>query len=244
MAHEKIQGFVLNNLKHNDRHNIVTLFTRTRGRITFLSPNGKGRSAKMRNARLMPMSLIESDVNFRENQDLHFLGAVTPIEIWHEVYFNPVKSAIVYFISDFLNRYFRDSQPDETAWKFILASIRILDESTEGMANFHIWFLIKFLNIAGITPDFSNYQQGDVFDMRAGLPVLPTQLHSDIIGIDQTAKIPILLRISSKNYHKFKFTSSQRREILNNILKYYSIHFPGVGNLKSFEILMEIFTSK
>ncbi len=241
MAHEKIQGFVLNNLKHNDRHNIVTLFTRTRGRVAFLSPNGKGKSAKMRNARLMPMSLIESDVNFRENQDLHFLGAITPIEVWHDTYFNPVKSAMVYFLSDFLNRYFRESQPDETAWRFIHAALQLLDMSTEGLANFHIWFLIKFLNIAGIMPDFSDYQRGDVFDMRAGIPVIPSQLNSDILGSEVTAKIPFLLRISSTNYHKFKFSGAQRREILNNILKYYSIHFPGVGNLKSFEILMEIF---
>ena len=78
MAIEKIRGIVIDVIKHNDRHNVVTLFTRDRGRIAFLSPVGSGKSARMRNARLLPLSVIETDVNMRQNRELQLLGAVTP----------------------------------------------------------------------------------------------------------------------------------------------------------------------
>ncbi|MDE6842842.1 MAG: recombination protein O N-terminal domain-containing protein [Muribaculaceae bacterium] len=38
--------------RHNDRHNVVTLFTRQRGRVAFLSTAGSSRSASRIPARL------------------------------------------------------------------------------------------------------------------------------------------------------------------------------------------------
>ncbi|MCH5214888.1 MAG: recombination protein O N-terminal domain-containing protein, partial [Muribaculaceae bacterium] len=49
---ERLEGIVTDLVKHNDTHNVVTLFTRTRGRMAFLVPVGKSKSGKMRNALL------------------------------------------------------------------------------------------------------------------------------------------------------------------------------------------------
>lgn len=242
MAIEKIRGIVINVVKHNDKNNIVTLFTETRGRVSFVSPTSGSKSGKIRNARLQPMSVIESNVNFRQNQEIQYLGAITPVTVWTGIYFHPVKSAITYFISDFLNKYFRDASPDPLAWKFVLAAMNILDKSEQGVANFHLWFLLNFLDIAGITPDLSDYTPGDAFDMRAGIPIVFSHLHHDILAPEYTSYLPLLMRMNSQNFKLFKFSSSERRLLISNLLKYYSIHFPGVGNLRSFDILMEIFS--
>ena len=242
MAIEKIQGIVIDIIKHNDRHNVVTLFTRNRGRVAFLSPTGSGKSARMRNARLQPLSVIETDVNMRQNRELQLLGAVTPYEIWRDLYFNPVKSSIVLFISEFLNRYFRDASPESTAWEFLIAAIRSLDNMQKGLANFHIWFLIRFLDIAGISPDLSNYEDGDCFDMRAGIPVVDGSLHRDILSPEETRILLLLSRITLNNMHHYRLTGSDRRRLLDRLLRYYSIHFPGLSSLKSPDILSEVFS--
>lgn len=241
MALERIRGIVLNSIKHNDRHNIVALFTETRGRISFISPVGSGKNGRVRNARLLPLSVVESEVKFKNNDQLQFLGAVNPVYVWHDLYFNPMKSAITYFLAEFLNKYFKESYRDEIAWKFIVSSIDKFDQMDGPLANFHLWFLIRFLDFAGITPDFSTYRDGDYFDMRDGLPSHFIPTHSDRLTPSETKMIPLLLRMNLSNFHKFKFSVHQRRLILDKILKYYSIHFPGLGNLKSAEILSEIF---
>lgn len=242
MALEKIRGIVLNSIKHNDRHNIVSLFTETRGRVSFLSPTGSGKSGKIRNARLLPLSVVESEVNFKGADQLQFLGAVNSVYVWHDLYFNPIKSSITYFIAEFLNKYFKEASQDHVAWKFIVTAIGEFDKMDKPLANFHLWFLIRFLDFAGITPDFTNYQKGDLFDMREGLPTSIFHIHSDTLTSSETEMIPLLLRMNLTNFHKFKFSAIQRRQILEKLLKYYSIHFPGLGNLKSLEILSEIFS--
>ncbi|MDE7114837.1 MAG: DNA repair protein RecO [Muribaculaceae bacterium] len=241
MAIEKITGIVVDTVRHNDRHNIVTLFTRSRGRIAFLSPVGSGKAGRMRNARLMPLSVVEADVNIRQNRELQSLGSIMPAEVWRNIYFNPVKSSIALFLSEFLNRYLRDSSPDHVAWDFILASLRILDNTDKGLANFHIWFLIRFLDIAGIAPDLSGYENGDAFDMRGGIPVVDEHIHKDILSPAETRLLVLLSRISVTNMRFFRFTGNDRRRLLDRILRYYAIHFPGLSGLKSPDVLSDVF---
>lgn len=243
MAIERIEGIVIDTIKHNDRHNVVTLFTRTRGRMSFLSPAGAGKSGRIRKARLLPLSVIETQVNIKQNKDLHNLGSITPLEIWHEIYFNPVKSSLTFFISEFLNRYLRDASPEPALWEFIIGSIRALDTLEAGTANFHIWFLIHFLNIAGITPDLSDYEPGDRFDMRAGNLVGDTSYHKDTLTSAETAILIKLSRISLSNLRAYRFTGAERRLLLDHILRYYAIHFPGLSSLRSPDILSEVFSS-
>lgn len=241
MALEKIQGIVVDIVKHNDRHNVVTLFTRSRGRMAFLSAAGSGKSGRQRNARLLPLSVVEADVNIRSSRELQILGAVAPLEVWRNIYFNPVKTSLTLFLSEFLNRYLRDASPDATAWDFIVSSMKALDLIDRGLANFHIWFLIRFMDIAGISPDMEGYEKGDCFDMRAGIPVADQWLHRDILNPEQTSVMSLLLRISLANMHRYRFSGEDRRRLLDLILRYYAIHFPGLSSLKSPDILSEVF---
>ena len=240
MGIEKIQGIVTDVIRHTDRHNVVTLFTRSRGRVSFVSAAGGGKGGRMRNARLQLFSVIEADVNFRESRDLQLLGSVRPITVWRDLYFNPVKSSIVMFLSDFLNRYLRDAQPDPLFWDYVSDALRDLDRRSRGLANFHIAFLIGMMNFAGIFPDLTDWETGDWFDMRAGLTVAEKPLHSDCLEPCFTDSLPILLRMSLNNCHLYKFNSSQRGAFLHELLHYYGIHFPGLNNLKTLDILSEL----
>lgn len=241
MALEKIRGIVVSTVKHNDRHNVVTLYTRERGRMAFISSVGKSSKGRGRNARLLPLSVIDTEVNIKGNEDLYLLGAVAPAEIWHDLYFNPVKSAIALFLSEFLNRYLREMTQDTATWNFIINSLRALDSSVKGLSNFHIWFLIRFLEIAGISPDLSELEDGDWFDMRAGMVVAEAPPHQDSLTPADTSRLAILCRISLKNLHKFRFSGNERRVILDRLLQYYAVHFPGLSSLKSLDILSEVF---
>lgn len=103
MASEKITGIVTDMIRHNDRHNVVTLFTRSRGRMSFLSPAGTGRTAAMRRAGLQLLSLVEAEVNVRGDRDLQLLGRFSSPHVWSDIYFNPVKSAVAMFLAEFIN---------------------------------------------------------------------------------------------------------------------------------------------
>lgn len=241
MATERITGIVISTIKHNDTRNVVTLFTRERGRITFLSASGNGRKGRARNARMMPLSVIEANVNFNPARELQLLGSVNMLKVRNEIYFHPVKSAVTIFLSEFLNRYLRNSPQDALTFDYIVSAFDLFDRMKKGISNFHILFLLNFLDIAGISPDLSDLQKGDWFDMRRGEAVAEKPLHGDLLSPAETALLPLIFRMKPSNLQKFRFSGTDRKRILELLLRYYSVHFPGMANLRSIDILSEIF---
>lgn len=244
MAIEKIRGIVTDVLKHSDRHNIITLFTREHGRLAMLSTAGNGKTARVRNASLMPLSVITADININSSRELHFLGRFQREALWKDIYFNPAKSAVALFISEFLNNYIRNSGADPLLWDYAADAIARLDSASRGIANFHLAFLIDFMTYAGIRPDLSEQRNDSWFDMRGGSMTLVPPAHQDRLAPGEARFLPLLLRLNLNTYSHFKFNSTQRNALLKGILKYYGIHFPGLANLKSPEILSEIFSTK
>ena len=242
MAIEKITGIVTDVIRYNDRHNIVTLFTRSRGRISFLSSAGGGKSGKIRNSRLQPLSVIEADIKFHENRNLQNLGAVAPACLWKDLYFNPMKGAIVMFLSEFLNRYLRDADPEPQLWDYVLGSLKELEQRKKGLANFHISFLVGFLYFAGISPDIHDYEKGDYFDLVGGRAVAERPMHKSFLYPVEASFLPLLMRMNYSNDRLFRFKAGERRELLRKMLFYYSIHFPGMSTLRSPEVLAEVFS--
>lgn len=239
---EKIQAIVLGTVRHTDRHNVVTLYTRTRGRMAVLSPSGAGRSARMRNARLQPMSVIETDIDIRNGRDLPRLGQFAPVCVWREICFNPVKSSLAMFAAEFLGRLMRDSSPDAATWDYIYSALQVLDASPASrLANWHIALLVSLLGFSGIMPDPSTWEPGRWLDMREGRFTVFPPSHADRLEPGYAAAARTLMRMDFFNAPRYRFSRAERREATSMLLRYFSIHFPGVANLRSPEILGEIF---
>ena len=242
MGIEKIEGIVTDIVRHNDKHNVVSIFTRSKGMVSFLSPAGGGKRGKARNARLQLMSVVESEVNFRETKDLQTLGTVSLREVWHDLYFNPVKTGIVMFMAEFLHRYLRESSAEPFLWDYVCEALRLLDMRKRGCGNFHLGFLIGFLPFAGVQPDIHDLEEGDYFDMRGGVCVAERPGHRDFLYPSETIYLHKLMRMNVHNDRLFRFKIGERRVLLEKLLHYYSIHFPGLGNLKTPGVLGEIFS--
>lgn len=245
MASQKIFAIITDIVRHSDRHNVVSAYTRQLGRMSFLVSAGKGKTAAARNSMMMPLSVLEADVNLHGNRELHHLRNYSRLRLWKDIYFSPVKNAIALFLSEFLNSYLRESPPDPLMWDFIVEGISTLDSSTKGIANFHIAFLVEFLRYAGISPDISlldsTPNQCLYFDMREGALGNSLPLHRDVIMGEEARRMGEILRMSLRNFHLFKFNAAERRAILQYLLRYYGIHFPGLTSLKSPAILTELF---
>ncbi|MDE7381128.1 MAG: DNA repair protein RecO [Muribaculaceae bacterium] len=238
---EKIIGLVVSVVKHSDRHNVVSLFTRSHGRMSFLSPvssKGKGRG---RNARLALLSIIEGEVRIKQTDSLSLLPSVTSPHVWRTLYFSPVKSSIVIFLAEFLNKLLRDSAPDAALWDYILNSLSVLDNLQEGTSNFHITFLTGLSHYIGIAPLVETWKEEYFFDLRAGQFTPFRPLHPDFLNEEESRYLTVLMRINYANMRFFRFNGEMRTHILNRILHYYSIHLPGTSNLRSPSILSELF---
>lgn len=238
---EKIKGIVLNVRKYNDGHNIVTIFTRERGRMAFISPSGMGKASNARRARLQPLAVVETELKFKAGAELQRLGSVTAAELWTDIYFSPVKRALALFISEFLDHLLNATMPDVALFDFLVESLRYLDRMEHRVADFYIPFLVSLLSFSGIQPDVSHSGDGYVFEFASGSFVAEYEARGPRIQGEEATVIPFLSRINFSNMRCLRLSGANRRQILYGLLNYYSYHFPGLGNLKSPEVLREVF---
>lgn len=236
---EKLTGIVLSVRKYNDRHNVVTLYTPSHGRLSFLAPLNT--SKKTSQPRLQPLTVIETEANVKPTADLLKLGAYSLHIVWTDIYFNPPKSMMALFISEFLNRLLNASMPDPLLWNYIYESVTLLDKMTRGLENYHIAFLSSLLPFVGIQPDITDYQPGDYFDMREGTFSSSPPFHRDFLAGHDAYMAMIISRINFMNSGVLKLSGNQRHLLLTRMLDYFAHHFPGLNNIRSLDILHEIF---
>lgn len=239
---EKIHGIVVDVRKHSDTASVVTLFTRTRGRVSFVTPVARGKKSRARSACLFPLSVIEADVSFRENNELQHLGSFSLFRVWRNLYFNPVKSSLAIFLSEFLHRFLKAAAPDRFMWDYIVDAVSLIDRWPGPAANLHLAFLVSLLPLAGIFPNFDDYEDGDILDMQTGRCVAAVPSHRNYLLGDDVRVARLICRMNFRNAGAFRFSREQRTRVLRALLGYYAIHYPGTDSLKSLDIMQEVFS--
>lgn len=243
---EKITGIVLGSIRHSDRFNVTNIYTLEKGQFALLTPAGSGKNSRQILSRLQPLSIIEAQVNRNATRDLNIATGINLLRVWRSIYYEPEKATIAFFLSEFLMHLLRDAPPEANVWNYIANSMEYFDSLSDKIAtaNFHIAFLLGMTRLMGIQPDLSDYTDGMEFDMHSGIMTLPFAglSHSrDRIDAVRSAFIPKLERMNYSNSRYYRFSGKERSEVLDLILKYYGCHFPGCDNLKSLEILKEIY---
>ena len=220
---------------------MVTLYTRSRGRLAFLTPLGTGKASNARRARLQPLTLIQTEMHYKPTSELQGLGTFSVPEVWSDIYFHPLKRTMALFVSEFLYRLLNATMADEKLFDFLKEAIRYLDRQQKGVADYHIPLLVSLLSYSGIQPDVSGYEAGRLFDFHSGSFLAPGQTGFATLSIEESRYVTLVSRINFTNIKRLRLTNAGRRQILYGLLNYYSYHFPGLGNLKSPEILREVF---
>ena len=100
--YEKLKGIVLNTIRYSDKHNIVHVYTDGRGLMSFAVPQGKTQAARMRNAMLMPLSLVDLEAGVRNGREVAVMRELRRNYPLATIYSDPIKNAIALFISELL----------------------------------------------------------------------------------------------------------------------------------------------
>lgn len=239
--YEKIQGVVLGTIKYSDKHNIVHIYTRQRGLMSFAVPQGKTASARQRNAMLMPLSIIKAEARIMPGHDLSTLRDLHRHAPLNQIYSNPLKNAIAMYVSELLTHAIQEHEQNQTLYEYIEQSVMILENATQGVANFHICFTYHLGILLGIQPDTGTWHDGWWFDMEDGVFQPMPHGGSHWLRPDDASVIKLLSRMTFGNMHHFKFDRNQRNQVLDVMLNYYRLHHSTLGTLRSPDILRQLF---
>lgn len=239
--YEKLKGIVLNTIRYSDKHNIVHIYTDGRGLMSFAVPQGKTHAARMRNAMLMPLSLIDLEATMRNGHELSMLREVRRNYPLATLYSDPIKNAIALFISELLAHVIQEPEGNSYLFRYIEQSVQLLEQMPDQIANFHICFLFHLGAHLGIQPNLESYRKGYWFDMTEGVFVPAAVRGHDLLQPQEAQVIHPLSRMTFSNMTVFRFNREERNRMLDVIISYYRLHNAAIGTLRSPDILKQLF---
>jgi len=188
-----------------------------------------------------PLTFLEIEVDVRPNVQLQKLSDVRLAMPFFSIPFHPHKLAISLFMAEFLYYALRSEQRNELLYDYLESSILWLDGQEGRFANFHLVFLMRLSRFLGFFPNLEHYQTGDYFDLRDSvfLPLPP--IHRDFLYPEEAEKVQLMMRMDYPTMHLFQMSHQERNRLLEVVLIYYRLHLPDFPEMKSVEVLQELF---
>lgn len=237
---QKTRGIILHSVKYSDNATIVMIYTQLFGKISYMVYGANKKKSKFRTAFLQPLSLVEIDVfhsyskNIQSIKDVRITYPLTGISS------HPVKNALALFVSEVLYRSLKQTDPDENLYNFLENSIQVLDCCEEGIANFHLVFLMQLTKYLGFEPNTEG-NNNQYFDLMNGIFVKELPPHKHFLATNLTLKLIQIINTNYLNLHSLSLTRIERLKLIESITDYYKLHVTDFQGLTSTPVLHSLF---
>lgn len=237
----KTKAIVLRTVKYGESRIIVDLLTREAGRVSMVCQLTKSGNGKIKKQLLQPMTMLDVAFDYRKNISLQHFQDLRIGQVYRSLLFDPYKLSITLFLAEFLIYATRDETDNRQLYDFIETSLLWLDNADGGFANFHLVFMLRISLFIGFYPNLDDYHEGCWFDLREGCftPLRPS--HNDCLKPDEAARMRTIMRMSLNNMHLFRMSRVERNRCAEIILYYYRLHQSDFPELRSIEVLKELF---
>jgi DNA repair protein RecO (recombination protein O) len=151
------------------------------------------------------------------------------------------KSCIAIFLGEVLNSVLKEESPHEELFDYINDSIIHFNECRDGFMNFHIAFLTGLSPYLGFEPGKRENPENTFFDMANGTFVQLPPVHGNYASAEISDILSGFFVSSWDSMENIILSGSKRNEVLETLIRYYSLHLPGLKKINSLEILKEVF---
>jgi DNA repair protein RecO (recombination protein O) len=239
---EKTRGIILNQIKYTDSGIVARLYTRDFGRQSFLIRGMRNKKAGKHNIMFQPMYILDLEMNYKASREMQILKDFSVSFTPFDIYSNLKKSCVAIFLGEVLTSVLKEESPHEEMFDYIEDSIIYFDSCKEGYANFHIAFLAGLSSFLGFEPGLRNSDEDIFFDMTNGIFVPIPPVNGKYANEEISKKLAEFFASSFEEISNISLTGTLRNEVLDILMRYYSIHLPGLKKINSLEVLKEVFS--
>lgn len=237
----KNEAIVLRNTVLGDQKMIVDLFTDKMGCVPVITRFSASSKGKFRKQLFSPLSLLEVEIDYKENSSLQKLKNVSIGTPYTDIPFDSYKLSISFFISEITYFALRGENENKPLFDFISNSLQWLDAEPSSCPNFHLVYMMGLITFLGFMPNLDNYHEGDCFDLRNACFETYSNAHGEYLNPAESSRIVTLARMNYSTMHLFHMSHTDRNRIVEVLVNFYRLHIPGFPQLKSLDVLKQLF---
>lgn len=242
MSIHSTKGIVLKTVKYGETSVIATIFTELFGLQSYLVNGVRVKGKATRAHFFQPGSLLDLQVYHHELKNLQRIREIRWAVVYQHIFSEVTWNSVALFMVELLSKVLRQPEQNEALFDYCEQSFLYLDHCQGRVtANFPIFFAIRLLPYLGFriqdnysaTVDRFHAQEGNFYPGDSGDPLLASREVSQSLAQFLKIKDPADLK-------EIALSQALRKEILQEIEKYYRIHLPDFTQMKTLPILHEI----
>ena len=232
------RGIVLTHVRYGETSAIVHIYTDLFGQQSYMVNSVRSARNKGKNVLMQPLTLLQMQVYHKPGKDIHRIKEFKVDYPFVSIPFDQTKRSVAFFITEMMNRSFREVEANPQLFEYIVASVRMLD-TMPNASSFHLFFLGGLTRYLGLFPDLSDHSPNSWFDLQNGMFTNDITPHSQAVDSNDSLLWRNIFDMAGMN--DIKMNSDQRNRITGYLIDYYSLHLPGLGQIKSLDILQSLY---
>lgn len=239
---QKTRGIVFKTTHYSESSVIVQVFTEKLGLQSYLINGVKKPKAKISLNMLQPLHLLDMVVYHKANSNIQRVAELRQMPVFQSIPYDIVKSSLTIFLNEVIYKSIKQESKDELLFDFLFHAIELLDRMEKGMANFHLYFLMRLTRFLGFFPETNGYSDSSYFDLKNAefTQLLPP--HSFVVNPPQIKLWYVLMESNFEELEHLQMLPADRKMLLESLLDYYRLHVDHFGEIKSQAVLAEIFS--
>lgn len=210
------KGIVLRLVQYKDNSYIAEIYTQKFGKLSFTVHRPQSKKASIRNYHLMPFSLLDMQIEYKENRDIQKIREASLLPESFAVVDSPVKGLICQFMAEVVSKTLEHNNADDQLFDYFTSLVNTISIS-DNLGTFPLDFLLGYSQYLGIYPDDG---EGNEF--------------IKLLGAEDRGAFLQALDTASE------LSRTQRRRVINLLLKYYQYFLPSMGAIKSLDVIIDI----
>lgn len=236
------EGVILHSIKYGDNSIIATIYTKEWGRQAYMINVSRSRKSKNRSGILQPLFFVKLVAYQKDTREVQRIKEIKNQPVYQSIPFDVVKSSQILFLAELLYKILREQESSPDMFSFIQNSLMYYDLTENPAANFHLWFLFRLTEFAGIMPDTSKSGFEGWFDMRKGAIVPFEPSHPFFMNKEITGVLLKLASVKIGDIAQLRIPATLRNSLTTKLVEYYQLHFEHLGEIKSLKVLHELFS--
>ncbi|MGL1885272.1 MAG: DNA repair protein RecO [Reichenbachiella sp.] len=226
----KTRGIVLNYIKYKETSIIAKIYTQQFGMQSYIINGVRSQRSKKGLALLQPLTILDMVVYHKQGRGdgLQRISEYKPTLTFTSIPFEIKKSSMALFITELLSKITKEEEQQGSMFEFLFKVIQCLDTQKSEYESLHIYLMVHLTHYIGFGIHSLEELENDTVIAHVNTDL--KKLYLLLVGLYQCSI-----------EHSMIADSRLRSDCLNYMVCFYTQHVVGFKEMKSLEILNQIF---
>ncbi len=237
----KTAALVRHSLPYSDTSLIIKAYTKEFGLQSYILRGARSKKSNSKAVHFQPLRVLELEIGSNPKAQLQYIKSSSQILGSEKTSCDIVRTSLAIFMTDVLNLSLKENTPNADLFDFLVFWVERLEVCERALlAEFHLYFLLELSTRLGFCPNNNYSERNRYFDLQTGQFVVESLQITTLSSENSLQMHRFLTACAQKQQIKITESKSQRRTLLDELLKFYAIHITQGRQIRSQEILSVI----